>query len=471
MASSSKKSIIGMSSILALVISAHFLSKWSASPSDTSSEVVIAAAITFFNAPILLSYIVFGVLIGLVISVASALVVSWIDLRSGPYLNHVYTLSFIATAWAGYCYHKIMGEQEGLYRLRSEKIHEETILLTNGIEENNRSIASLEEKLRRYSTLKEVIESFSGLLLADDIAKAAVEKAFSTIGKGDRAMLFLTDTERQQLLLASYKGSAIVKEKTGDILDGWVLHHRTSLIVEDIKVDFRFSEEHVKAEEVFRSLIAVPMMDEDKVIGLLRIDSRRELVFAQDDLRLLGIIADLAAVVMQNARLYAKIRDLARTDGLTGLVVRRHFLERFKEEMRRAARKNDPLAFLLMDIDHFKDYNDKYGHTAGDLVLKYLARTINAQVREGDIVVRYGGEEIGVLLYGRDKKEAAQEAERIRREVSKKPFSLRRHEAVITVSIGVASYPVDASLEEELIRVADERLYKAKKLGRNRVCA
>jgi diguanylate cyclase (GGDEF)-like protein len=242
------------------------------------------------------------------------------------------------------------------------------------------------------------------------------------------------------------------------------------LIVEDIKMDFRFSEEAAKGAETFRSLIAVPMLDEDKVIGVMRIDSHKGLAFTQDDLRLLGIVADLAAVVIQNARLYARTQELAIKDGLTGLVVRRYFLERFREEIRRASRKNDALAFLLLDIDRFKEYNDKYGHTAGDLVLKHIARTVNSQIREGDIVVRYGGEEIGMLLYGRDRDKALAEAEHIRREIAKKPFSLRRHEAVITVSIGVSSYPHDGLSEENLIRIADERLYKAKKLGRNRVC-
>ena len=185
----------------------------------------------------------------------------------------------------------------------------------------------------------------------------------------------------------------------------------------------------------------------------------------------MDIIGHLGAVAIQNALLYSRTQELAIKDGLTGLVVRRYFLERFLQEIKRAARNNRTLSLLIFDIDYFKAYNDRYGHTAGDLVLKHLARTITSMMREGDIVGRYGGEEIVALLYGRDKTEAESEAEEIRKVIRNKPLTLRRHAANITVSIGLSSYPEDAVLEEELIKVADERLYKAKARGRDRVCS
>lgn len=133
--------------------------------------------------------------------------------------------------------------------------------------------------------------------------------------------------------------------------------------------------------------------------------------------------------------------------------------------------KQGELALIILDIDNFKDYNDKYGHAAGDLVLKYLSKTINGLVREGDIVARYGGEELIILLVGRDKKEAIREAEGIRKTIKDNPLSFRRHVANITISIGLACYPEDGALEEDLMRLADKRLYKAKKLGRDKVCS
>jgi diguanylate cyclase (GGDEF)-like protein len=125
----------------------------------------------------------------------------------------------------------------------------------------------------------------------------------------------------------------------------------------------------------------------------------------------------------------------------------------------------------MLDIDHFKKYNDQFGHAAGDIVLKHIARTMNSMVKEGDIVARYGGEEIVVMLCGRNKKEAVVEAEEIRKAVKESPVTLRRHSANISVSIGISSYSEDASGPEALIRIADERLYKAKAEGRDRVCS
>jgi diguanylate cyclase (GGDEF)-like protein len=240
--------------------------------------------------------------------------------------------------------------------------------------------------------------------------------------------------------------------------------------VEDVAGDFRFSADEIaSSREVFRSLIETPLISENKIIGVLRMDNARELVYTQDDLRLLDIIANLGAVAIQNAFLYSRTQELATRDGLTGLVVRRYFMERFREEIKRSEINGSPLSLVLLDIDHFKDYNDRYGHAAGDIVLKHLAKTISSAARDSGIVVRYGGEEIAVLMCGKGKKEAVTESEKIRKAVINNPLTFRRRDAKITVSIGLASYPDEAMTEEELIKVADSRLYKAKAEGRDRV--
>ncbi|HPM43752.1 MAG TPA: GGDEF domain-containing protein, partial [Candidatus Omnitrophota bacterium] len=160
-----------------------------------------------------------------------------------------------------------------------------------------------------------------------------------------------------------------------------------------------------------------------------------------------------------NIYLYSKTQELAIRDGLTGLFVRRYFMDRFSAELKRAAGKRGGLAVLIIDIDHFKDYNDKYGHTAGDIVLKHLSRIVRSMVKDGDIVARYGGEEIIAVLLDRDKEKAIADAEAIRSAVSEEPFSLRRHETKITVSIGVAEYPKDATTEDGLVEAADACLF------------
>jgi len=197
----------------------------------------------------------------------------------------------------------------------------------------------------------------------------------------------------------------------------------------------------------------------------------KESLYTHDDLRILDIIADLGAVAVENTLLYARTQELAIKDGLTGLAVRRYFMERFHEELNRAARKKGEISLLILDIDHFKEYNDQFGHTAGDLVLKHLARSISSMVGPDDIIGRYGGEEIGILLFGADHARAKSEAEAIRKRIEDQPLMLRRHKANITISVGLSTYPQDSMLSEQLIKIADERLYKAKTSGRNMVCA
>jgi diguanylate cyclase (GGDEF)-like protein len=309
-------------------------------------------------------------------------------------------------------------------------------------------------------------------LVLDDVNNLIVKESAQTIGKDGRTLLFLVDTEKQDLMLSAAKDESRVKTKKGDAFDRWILRNRKSLIIEDVTKDFRFPADYIEeAKPVFRSLIARPLMSENKVIGILRMDSPREFEYTHDDLRLLDIISDLGALAVQNAFLYSRTQELAIRDGLTGLVVRRYFMERFHHEIKRADRKREELSLLILDIDHFKEYNDKYGHTVGDLILKHMAKTISCMVDEADVVGRYGGEEFVVLLCGKSGKQAAAEAEKIRKAVKEKPFTLRRQEMQITVSIGTATYPGDAVSEEELIRIADSRLYKAKAEGRDRTCS
>lgn len=443
--------------------------------STTSYLNLIASLIFCFNIPILLAWASFGVCISSAISAVSIGTVLLMDMRTGMGGYSVFTISLVITSFLGYLNWRARSTLSRAYSLRLEKLSEEINILSNGIEQNKKDIAALESKMVRYSLLKEVVEALSTTLSLETISGLIIEKSLSTLGKPGRALLFLVDVQKEELVLSASggeSGSVRIKAKKGDVFDRWVLRYRKPLMIEDIGTDFRFpADDAEEAKGSFASLIAAPLVSENKMVGVLRIDSRNASSYVQDDLRLLGIIADLGAVAIENAHLYSRTQELAIRDSLTGLFVRRYFLERLKGELARAARKKGALSLLLLDIDHFKDYNDEYGHAAGDLVLKFLARQLVSMVREGDMVVRFGGEEIGILLYDTGAEAAVKEAERIRKVIRSKPIVFRRRQNSISVSIGIAVYPEDAVLEEELIRVADERLYKAKALGRDRICS
>lgn len=474
MTSSRDRSIFGFLSLILFIVNTYILLRISpgmakALPLQSNFFITSLAA---FNVVILLGWMGFGPMGGLAMTIASITMGAWAILRAELPEYSALIVTYLVASFIGYI---LTGARERFvqeYDLKLEKLDEEINIVLNNEEEKRKVILSLEDKLKRYSILKDVVEELSTALSTEEISRLIVEKTINALGKAGRTLLFAVDTERQELMLSFSKNAEKVKAKKGDAFDHWVLRNRRSMIIEDIEKDFRFHASDIQeARESFRSLIAMPLISENKVIGILRMDSMREFTFIHDDLRLLDIIADLGAVAMQNALLYTRTQELAIKDGLTGLFVRRYFMERFREEIKRAARKKGNFSVLMFDIDHFKKYNDEYGHTAGDLVLKHLSRMISSIVREVDMVARYGGEEFVALVIGMDSSAAAKEAEAIRKEIEKRPLTLRRKEMRLTVSVGVASYPEDAVMEEELLKIADERLYKAKAGGRNRVCA
>lgn len=168
-----------------------------------------------------------------------------------------------------------------------------------------------------------------------------------------------------------------------------------------------------------------------------------------------------------------KLHREAITDGLTGLFNHKHFHNRLEFEINRATRANAPLSILLIDADNFKQYNDRYGHPAGDEVLRKCAAAICANVRSMDIAARYGGEEFAVILAETDNKGAMVVAENIRRAIEEQRFPDKEGDSThnVTASIGVSSFPADTNKMNDLVKLADDALYRAKREGKNRVCA
>lgn len=164
-----------------------------------------------------------------------------------------------------------------------------------------------------------------------------------------------------------------------------------------------------------------------------------------------------------------KLRQLAITDGLTGLYNHRHFKEHLQQELNRAQRHNLKVSVAMIDIDFFKDYNDNHGHLAGDMVLKGIAELLKENIRNIDLAARYGGEEFALVLIETNKASAKIVAEKIRKLVEDYSFAFEETQpnGKLTISVGVATFPEDGKELEPLIKVADKRLYLAKQAGRN----
>ncbi|MBN1297787.1 GGDEF domain-containing protein [bacterium] len=214
-------------------------------------------------------------------------------------------------------------------------------------------------------------------------------------------------------------------------------------------------------------LVMLPM--QNNIRGVLIIGSRRRDYFTHADRYSFSTLAAQFGVAIENAIYLTKIRELAITDGLTGLYNHRCFQDFLLKDFKLAAREPQVFSLVIMDIDHFKKFNDTWGHPVGDEVLKHLARMLRELAREMDIVARYGGEEFVIIMRQCDLKAAVKSAERIRKTCEKTQLKVNDNLLSITISLGVASYPVHAQSPAELIAVADAALYSAKKNGRNRV--
>jgi diguanylate cyclase (GGDEF)-like protein len=335
---------------------------------------------------------------------------------------------------------------------------------------------ALRAKILSYNSLKEIVEEINEKLDLSSVADTLTSIAFTLISnhKGT-CILHLVDYQKQKLGLFKAKKEEeglIIKAKEGDIFDHWVLKHGSSLFIEDVKNDFRFDTEKFKSQDArpVASLISSPLITGNRLLGILRLDNHETSFYSQNDSRLLQTICGLGAVAIENALLFQETQNLAIHDSLTSLFTKSYFLERLKEECKRAARQKEVFSLLMIDIDFFKKYNDSFGHTAGDYVLKNLGSILTEFLKDfGPIISRFGGEEFCVIIPNKDQISVYAIACDLRKAIEEKTVVLRRQKTNVTVSIGVAAFPADAIDEEGLIIKADKAMYKAKQSGRNKV--
>ena len=197
-------------------------------------------------------------------------------------------------------------------------------------------------------------------------------------------------------------------------------------------------------------------------------DARRT---AAERIPVLGPLAGQLNMAYNRCMLHWEVVRMSQTDALTEVLKKGWFLERAREELERVRGKDVPTTFIMFDIDHFKDYNDTYGHLVGDVVLRHVAGFLRRNVRRHDVVGRYGGEEFLVVLVETPKEGGRVAAERTRRAVEEFRFPVEEKETGITISAGLATCPGDGTELDEVVTKADGALYRAKQAGRNRVCA
>jgi diguanylate cyclase (GGDEF)-like protein len=215
------------------------------------------------------------------------------------------------------------------------------------------------------------------------------------------------------------------------------------------------------------SLMCIPLITSSRKFGLVLVEHTISNAFDEENVRFLSIITQQVGIVMENAELYYQMKEVARRDGLTGVYNRQYFQERLETEFKEAKKDNYPLSLAIFDIDHFKKFNDTYGHLFGDKVLISTVDVVKTALRKNDMIARFGGEEFIILFPSTNLSDAFEKVEILRKKVSENIIEDNLINASVTASFGISSFDECAFNENDLIRTADDALYDAKAAGRN----
>ncbi len=263
-----------------------------------------------------------------------------------------------------------------------------------------------------------------------------------------------------------------IRLKQGEGIAGWVAENGQPLLIADVSKDPRFASHVAKRVDYpVSSILCVPLKIRDRVLGVIElINTDGERSFDDDDLPLLGAVADFAAIAIDNARNYKRVSELVVTDDLTGLYNARHLHELLEYELDRSHRYKSNVSLLFFDLDHFKSVNDRYGHLVGSRMISEVGHLVRSHIRSSDRGARYGGDEYVVILPNTPRKGALAVANNLLELLRNHTFLTDSQELIpITASFGTATFPDDASDRTNLIRAADSAMYEAKEAGRNRV--
>ena len=334
--------------------------------------------------------------------------------------------------------------------------------------------AQLQAHVGEMELLLEVSKAISGTLDLPEQLELLGKQICARLDVSEFSVM-LVDEPTHQLVVEAVAGTALsgargMRFHLGEGVAGEVAAKGQTIYVPDVANDPRYL--HYKGRpKASGSFLAVPLRSKGRILGVMNMNRRRLDGFDLQEVRLAEAIAAQAALAIANARLYQQTLELSFTDSLTAVANRRQLFLRLEQEFSRSVRFGDPLSLMMIDLDLFKQINDRYGHTVGDGVLRGVALALRRNVRKIDIVARYGGEEFCVVLPRVAKPEAFEVAEKLRRAVAATTVAgPEGHPPLsVTISVGAATLGIDAQDVAGLIDKADGALYEAKRLGRDRV--
>lgn len=369
--------------------------------------------------------------------------------------------------------------------LRIKKLQDRLMHKTQELDEANQQITrlnhvlvntnkQLQKKIYDFHNLFEISYRVMGQLELRQLVNQALLNLLGVITAQSVVLLVVNRDDNDIFEVVDAKGFS------EEAIKNFAIYRHDKLIhyMEIIKKPFQITDVTREFQDIVPMLkklgvqVVSPLFRSEEIFGLLCIGPNvKDVGYNEDNLETLAILTNMLAIALYNAQMYQHIRTLSYTDGMTGLHNYRFFRLRLKEEIARARRENSVVSLSIMDVDHFKNYNDRLGHPAGDEILRSLSKILKKSVRDNDIVARYGGEEFALILPNTDEEGAFTLAERIRLKVGRSSFHNQeiQPEGKITISAGTATFPQDAVIVEDLIVAADRALYHAKYTGRNKV--
>lgn len=337
------------------------------------------------------------------------------------------------------------------------------------IEEKDAKVNFLSSKM---VALQGIARKIGSCLNIDELLKATLEATHDLL-RAKRISVFLKGPDNNLLLKATYGWPAINPQEytifsENEILY-WAIKNNALITAAEVSKDHVLAA--IQRESRFKTLMCAAIISHaGESIGVVSVDELEGAgKVGQDEARLFSILMDFVSLSFKNSRLFKKVEMLANTDGLTKLYTHRFFQEVLKAEIEKSSKSQKQFSIILSDIDHFKRFNDTYGHQAGDYVLEQTAACFKSCVRNIDVMARYGGEEFIALLPETNVNGAYVMAERIRKAVEAKVYQFNDQTMKVTVTLGVATYPVDSQNNIELVKKSDLSLYFGKENGRNRV--
>lgn len=330
-------------------------------------------------------------------------------------------------------------------------------------------VAHLRREVARLSLFHEVGKELASSLDLDRILRTVMEKVRDLLDP-DNWSLLLVDEAAGELYfeIAIGAGAERLKDarlKVGEGLAGWCAAKGEPVLVEQASADPRFDPRFDQLTGIrTRSIVCVPIVGRKGILGVIELVNFEEKPsFAEEDLPNLRYLADYAAIALDNARYVARIQELTITDDATSLYNARHLAFVLDAEVYRAARYGYEFSLVFLDLDRFKEVNDLHGHAVGTKLLVRVADLLKRQLRLVDTGFRYGGDEFVLLLPQTPKADAAKAVARVREALAATPLLLDEGlDLRVTASFGIASFPADGKTRAELLRAADEAMYRVK---------